>query len=501
VRQPILVEELSRTLHDLAAIGDKRAGSPGGLRAASYLRDRFTTLGLGPRYEVFHFPRHDVISSSLDVTIGGVARPMAHEVLEASGAGRLRGALVHAGSAESLDDRVAEKLALVERHAVFHRSAQYSNVAAAGARAMLTVSTAPGNLRQVGSVRRAWESCGAIPAMTIGAADGEVLKAALAAGQRVDAELEVAVAIHRGTGQNVVATIPGVRPEQIVVGAHYDSWFAGSTDNGAGVALLLALAARWARRAQPRWTLVFVAWDGEELALYGGYDYLRRHARERILAVVGLETPSAHGAQAYGLARSNQPLLGATVSAVQLDDLFALQVPMDLVAELFGGSIPTDIQGLYRAGTPSLATAVDSPYYHTVDDTPDKVDLRRLAELVDGFDRVLGRLMDEPRERFAERDPALWRAEVRARVQDGALLVDVTVRDHAGEPQLDAAVEATVFHDHFHETATRRAESDGAGRATLVFPAAALIDHAAPRFLHVTAGKRHPLVEMVLSLD
>jgi hypothetical protein len=176
-----------------------------------------------------------------------------------------------------------------------------------------------------------------------------------------------------------------------------------------------------------------------------------------------------------------------------------MNVPMDLVPELFGGVIPTDVQGLYRAGTPAVATAVDAPYYHTVEDTPDKVDLPRLEETVDGFDRAIDLLMEEPPERFAARDSALWRVDVRANPDGDALRVDVVVRDDGGQPQAGAVVEAVLFHDHFFQTDGAIARASGDGTVTLRIDRRP--EAPGPRFLHVTAGERHPLVEQVLCLD
>jgi len=508
IQRPQLREDLARTLHELAAFGEKRVGTHAGLKAAEYLRARMIACGLdNVQLESFHFPRHDLLRSTLELTVAGTTRDVGYDVFEGSGAGLVSADVVSVGWAteellRAVDVRA--KVALVERNPIYHRSTQYQNVIAAGAAAMLTISAAPANLRQVGSVRRAWEAMGPIPALTVGATDGMILKAALDAKQRVHARIDVAAEITRAVGQNVVGVIPGRSPEQIVFGAHYDTWFAGSTDNGGGIAALLALAARRIDRPRPRYTLVFVAWDGEELALYGGYDYLRRHlvrSRESILAVIDFETPSAHGAQVYGLARSSQAPLGEAIVAAGLNELFAMVIPMDLVPELFGGVIPTDIQGLYRGGTPSMSTAVDSPYYHTAEDTPDKVDLARLEETVTSFDRALDRLLDEPAARFGDRDPALWTAQIVARLGEAALLVDILVRDAQGRPQAGALVEAVLFHDHFFESATRTSRTDGDGRVTISFAAANLILRPGPRFLHVTAGDRWPLVESVLAID
>ncbi|HEY1585027.1 MAG TPA: M28 family peptidase, partial [Polyangia bacterium] len=339
-----------------------------------------------------------------------------------------------------------------------------------------------------------------IPAVTIGNDDAHALRAALDANQPVRARLAVDIGVARAVGRNIVGRVRGLSDGEIVVGAHFDTWFAGSTDNGGGVAALLALAERRALRGPMRYGITFVAWDGEELALYGGYHQLRRYALEgtRPLAVIDFETPSAIGAQAYGLARSNHATIEEAIIGVDLHELFALNVPMDLVAELFGGVIPTDIQGLYRSGAPAVATAVDAPWYHTVEDTPDKVDLPRLETTVNAFDRMIDRLMSAPPDRFAARDAALWQATVTLGRRDGDLVVDVTVTDAQGRAQPAAFVEAVLFEDDFFARATLLGRTNGDGIVCLHFLGLAAADTR--RFIHIAAGQRWPLVEVVVPL-
>ena len=427
-------------------------------------------------------------------------------MLEASGGGTADGEVVHVGWAtrpELVRAPLGGRIALVDRNPLYHRSTQYHDCAAAGAAAVLFASTAPSNLLQVGSVRRAWEAHGPIPAVTVGSDDAHVLRDALDRRLVVRARLAVDIGVARAVGRNVVGRVRGTGGSgsgEIVVGAHFDTWFSGCTDNGGGVAAMLALAERRAARPPGRYDLVFVAWDGEELALYGGYHQLRRYALDgtRPLAVIDFETPSAVGAQAYGLARSNHAPIEDAITAVGLHELFALNVPMDLVAELFGGVIPTDIQGLYRAGAPAVATAVDAPWYHTAEDTPDKVDLARLETTVLSFDRAIDRLMLAPPERFATRDPALWQAAVTVGRRDDDLVVDVIVTDAAGRAQPGAFVEAVLFEDDFFARATVLGRSDGDGAASLRLHGFAAAD--CRRFLHVAAGTRWPLVEVVRPL-
>src|SRR5262249_20703367 len=163
-------------------------------------------------------------------------------------------------------------------------------------------------LRQVGSVRQAFESSGPIPAITLGAEDGRLLTNALTdpnAAQDVRAAIGVGAASVPAAGQNGVGRIGGGLPDEVVLRARYDTWFVGSSDNGGGVAAVLALAARRLAQEKPKYTLVFVAYDGEEVALYGGYDFLHRHrilSQDPILAVINYEVPSAAGATFLGLA-------------------------------------------------------------------------------------------------------------------------------------------------------------------------------------------------------
>jgi Zn-dependent M28 family amino/carboxypeptidase len=81
---------------------------------------------------------------------------------------------------------------------------------------------------------------------------------------------------------NYIGYIPGsARPERfIVVSAHYDHLgvkegkvYPGADDNASGVAAMLAVAA-WFKAHPPRHTIVFAAFDGEELGKQGARAFL-----------------------------------------------------------------------------------------------------------------------------------------------------------------------------------------------------------------------------------
>lgn len=76
-------------------------------------------------------------------------------------------------------------------------------------------------------------------------------------------------------GQNVLGYIPGKLKECVVISAHYDHLgtegnkiFNGADDNASGVAALLYFAEYFSKN-QPNFTLIFAAFDAEEMGLRG----------------------------------------------------------------------------------------------------------------------------------------------------------------------------------------------------------------------------------------
>lgn len=498
--------DLMTTIEALAAFGQKQPGTPEGQAAADYVASRFTALGLTDVHqEMFQIPRWAATTKTFSLNINGTASTPGFDVFEASGAGTVtNGEVVDCGSAMDADLAnldLTGKIALVKRETSFHRSAQLRNVAAKGAAAMLYLSVAPNNLRQVGSVRFGWNAQEPIPAITIGADDGMLIKAALAANQPVTASIQVEATAAPAFGVNVLGTIEGERPEIIVLGAHYDTWFTGSTDNAGGVAELLQVASRRKQRGKPHYTLLFVAYDGEETGLYGGYDFYRKHrvvANKPILAVLNFESPSALDPDIAGVAHSNQPKLDEALQEAHLRQIYPLYAGLEIVAQLFGGIIPTDIQGMYRGGTPAVSTAATNPYYHTVNDTPDKVDLPFLVESTDAFDSALDGMFKMTTADYAVPDPQLWTADVTT--TPGAMLgVTVTVRDANGAARANAVIEAAVMYDDFMLAGEAKGTTDANGSVTLQLPSVSAMG-SGNRFLHVTGGPVYPLVEKIVPL-
>jgi hypothetical protein len=220
---------------------------------------------------------------------------------------------------------------------------------------------------------------------------------------------------------NIEAEIPGARPEILLVGAHYDSVFGspGANDNGSGVAATLALARRFAGR-KPEHTLRFVAFVNEEPPYFlsgemGSLVYAGRckaHG-DKISAMISLETigyfSDAPHSQTYpspGLGIF-YPKVGNFIGFVANVHSRALlrraiglfrkhaKIPSE------GASLPAFVPGVswsdqwsfWRNGYPGIMITDTAPfrypYYHSADDTPDKLDYDRFTLVVSGMDKVI----------------------------------------------------------------------------------------------------------------
>lgn len=108
--------------------------------------------------------------------------------------------------------------------------------------------------------------------------------------------------------RNVLGVIPGRDPayahEVILIGGHYDHmgaspdgtiWY-GADDNASGIAVLLEIARSWQEQGYvPRRTVLFAAWDAEELGLLGSIHYVKnpRYSLENTAAMVQLDMVGA----------------------------------------------------------------------------------------------------------------------------------------------------------------------------------------------------------------
>ena len=127
---------------------------------------------------------------------------------------------------------------------------------------------------------------GATPTVILAAEHYNMIVRLIESGEPVRLKVRVDARYHENdtNGYNVLAEIPGVDPdlgdEVVMVGAHLDSWHSatGASDNADAVASLLEAARILsALGVQPRRTIRFALWGGEEQGLLGSRYHVSEH--------------------------------------------------------------------------------------------------------------------------------------------------------------------------------------------------------------------------------
>ncbi len=161
---------------------------------------------------------------------------------------------------------------------------------------------------------------------------------------------------------NVVGEIVGrEHPEQIiVVSGHLDSWdlSEGATDNGVGVAAVLAAADAIVKSgARPRRTLRFVLWTGEEQGFRGSLAYMKQHASEIQNHVAAVVLDNGQGpVKEFQLGGREDLLTSFEPFADSLGNIRDIKVTPEMELE-------SDTAPFILAGLPGINLAQDSPEY------------------------------------------------------------------------------------------------------------------------------------------
>ncbi len=202
--------------------------------------------------------------------------------------------------------------------------------------------------------------------------------------------------------RNVVGVVEGYDPklknEYIVIGAHYDHIgtgitvrdgekeelvYPGADDNASGVAALLEVAREISmQHFMFRRSVIIAFFGGNELGTAGSWYFLNRSFPEvgNIVTMINLDMVGRSGREnkmQVFVAGANRELVGMTryLSGRALS-LAPEYTPVDYV--------PSDHRNFYEKGIPSvLFTTGLHRDYHTVRDTPDKLDYHQMGRLVE----------------------------------------------------------------------------------------------------------------------
>ena len=221
---------------------------------------------------------------------------------------------------------------------------------------------------------------------------------------------------------NIEATLTGrSRADEIlVVGAHYDSVSGcpGANDNATGVAAVLELAARFSRTPQAR-TIRFVAFVNEEPPFFqtgqmGSVVYANaaKARGDRITGMLSLETIGYYsdekGSQTYPVPMAMLypdvgnfigfvANIGSAPLVMKARRAFKARTAFPLESAALPAAVPgvgwSDHWAFWQAGYRAMMVTDTAPFrypwYHTPQDTPEKINYEKLAHLIDGLQAVV----------------------------------------------------------------------------------------------------------------
>lgn len=185
------------------------------------------------------------------------------------------------------------------------------------------------------------------------------------------------------TSYNVIAEIKGseLPDEVVIIGAHLDSWGlgTGANDNGCNVAMMIDIARQIKKLGiQPKRTIRFALWNGEEQGYFGSLGYTQLHQKELDKHLMKMSIDIGSGAIIGFFSNGRPELAKATKEMLKPVNGLGAKTVLDIPI------VGTDNFDFMLEGVGNLV-ASHKPFnygqnYHAASDTYDKVDLESLKK-------------------------------------------------------------------------------------------------------------------------
>ncbi len=374
-------------------IGGRITGSPGSRAAADLILKTLKDAGI----DTAHLEEYDLTSQwRHGSATGEVISPVQRALIIGSYGwvpgtpGPIEAAVTDfgpiGGDRDPIPPRVRDAAVIVDLRSsgsstayVGARAIIARRLAEAGAAAMFIVSDKPD--RMVYTSAFGFYPRAPLPVISIASEDAAFLRRLLAHGD-VRVRLDVQNSFPGpGKERNVVADIQGSDPsEMVLLCAHFDDWdpAQGANDNGAGVAALLEAARIFKLlRIQPKHTIRFVFFSGEEELSNGSRAYVSQHKNEleKIRAVFNVDS-GAHPPVGFAIhGRQDMEAISKT--------LLKPLAPLGADKVFLDADFDSDQETFIVAGLPIYSLRVEPGDYdsrhHTIIDTFERVDPRMLA--------------------------------------------------------------------------------------------------------------------------
>ncbi len=420
------IEENLQELCD--EVGGRVTGSKSNELAVDWALNKFTEAGVKAKKDPFKMPVLWLPEyTNVKVTGDSEFRPTAVAKYQ-SPPGKYAGALVYVGKGTAEDFKkigsdLSGKFILVESdlcldiNGLFAEYTVASNVESiarkANAEGIVFMASRPKGLlyRFITSMATKED----LPQLVMVREDAMRCIRLLEDGKKLSIDLEINAEIGgEFTSHNVIAEFKGSeKPEEVVViGAHLDSWAlgTGANDNGCNVNMMIDIARQMKKLGiQPKRTIRFALWNGEEQGYFGSWDYTMDHLDEMDKHIMALSVDIGSGAITGFFTNGREEMIPAVDKVLRpvaaLGDFTSLNVPI----------VGTDNFDFMLQGVGNLvANHKPANYginYHASSDTFDKVDLKSL--------KINSAIIAALTLGFANLDDAdiTWKRQTRAEIQ------------------------------------------------------------------------------------
>jgi aminopeptidase YwaD len=399
---------------NLARFGSRVAGTDGDVKSIEYMRRHFAEGGLKVEYDVFNAPsfveKEAKVLLSRPLKKEFKVRAMLYSVPTSSEGVKGEGIYANLCRKEDLA-KISAKGKIVMFSRTRDKDAfweEVTNAAKNGAKAVIMIDYNPWIF--TATVESGYFNIqkrflpiepNPIPAVTMTSNDGQYLLEQATKG-KTDITLIVDVKNEEKETKNVRATIEGGKraDEKILIIAHRDTANTpGANDNASGLATLLELARILPNYRLDRTVELMAVGAEEELGSLGSYNYCKMHKNEleKIKAVINVDMVAV-GSKLKVITEGIWPDKGKLETSKEINKLLVEEANhLGYFAEYGICSFATSDEGRFiDAGVPaSWLWKPDDPYYHSTEDTPDKVnpnDIKAVCEIVKNAVIKLGRV-------------------------------------------------------------------------------------------------------------
>jgi len=387
------IEENLQELCD--GIGGRVTGSTNNKKSVEWGLKKFQEAGIKAWNEPFEMPVL-WLEESTTVKITGDLEFMPRAVAKyQSPPGNHSGALVYLGMGKEEDfskssKKIAGNFVLVENDLCLDINGLFAEYAAAaetenlalkyGAKGIVFMASRPSGLLYRFITSKTANN--KMPQLVMAREDAKRCIRLMENGSNLNIDLQIDATIGgKFTSHNVIAEIRGSeKPDEIIIiGAHLDSWAlgTGANDNGCNVSMMIDIARQITKLGiQPKRTIRFALWNGEEQGYFGSWAYTQRHLKEMDKHIMTLSVDIGSG-PIMGFFTNGWKDLHPTMDKV-LKPVEKLGDFTNVDAIIIG----TDNFDFILQGVMNLVAnhkpALYGQTYHAASDTYDKVDLKSL---------------------------------------------------------------------------------------------------------------------------